>query len=565
MAETDVGRNRSIDISEGRKRIPIVSDGLNTVHLHPNVSLSQTVLNFGQELTAQTLRVSYTAGAQGFEIIPPDNFTVVSISSEIQAGLSRVSRDVEIQPNEPNITQDTVRGSLTINFTGFMATAELTVNQGRPPRITSIRAQGGGLTGIRTQNVFDDEDNRAQIQGSDQVLTMTITVIGEDDATYTINTSTPDLFTSSDFGNTVYTLDGSRTHQITVAAQLLDTEVEGLITIDDAAVDGTAEIFEFYFLQSGDNQPTLTADNISTSTPVRGFASTFDFTVENADNGVGSLQRSTDGFVDNIVRQAVTVTGNEATGTASVVFLTSGTREYRFVDSGGGISPTFTLTVSPQTPRVNGSTSSGDWRTNTLSLTALIANVDTLALRTLSGSNFTLVQTDPTSPTRGNISSIAYSGGTGAVVGSISNIPVNSSILDDESTIWTLTLTVGTETYEGIFTLSRTKRPENPITFPGLTNAMGTINSTDNNFNFVVRYDSARTTVALSDASATDDDIWADRRLREVRIVTRPDPNISDDDTDLDSYLSETEFRLRSGSTNRTAQIRMDQIRVTSS
>lgn len=565
MAEkvTNVGNDPSFDIRYGQNRQVLLSHGLDIVHVHPDPGFDMPSVNFNPRvLETLVLRISYTLGSDGFDVvIPGDRFEIINVGSEqLAVEVSRAFRDVQIRTTLLNSTTENISEVLTLNFTNYMAVAEITINQGRAPGVTALFASGGGLTG--TVNAADTNAiSRAQLQGSG---TMTLLVSGDEGATYRIVTDNTALVSDEDFGTTVYTIDstGFRTHEVTVADVTFST-LDAIVTLTHAV---TSEMIQLFLEQVGENQASLTITPTSTLTPVRGFQITYDFGITGADPGVGVLQRSNQAeFTTVIVVTNVTVASDgTANGSNFITPLAQAERYFRFVDSSGVVSPVQSFNSNPGTPTLTATSQIVDWNDTSQQFTFGIDGLSLEQKQSLSAGLFSITESNDIGAfgggsyvTNSGTAPAEYAINYGAL---IPNVSISASL---DSTL-TLTLTVLAQVYRTSASISKTARPENPVTFPTHSVLPGILN-TATAYTFLCRYDSTRNTLTLTDASGTDDDIWAEPRLMAATIVNQPDPELSSNQNDLDFYLSDSLVTLDQGAMNLTTGVLTDMIDVTSS
>ena len=88
---------------------------------------------------------------------------------------------------------------------------------------------------------------------------------------------------------------------------------------------------------------------------------------------------------------------------------------------------------------------------------------------------------------------------------------------------------------------------------------------TDTSVTFPVRYDTGTPSIALTDASSTDDDIWTDSELGNATMGSASNPNISSDINNNDFYLLQRNITISGADANTSVSTLMDLIRVTSS
>ena len=584
MSTISKGLQRSKIISQGDTNVPLVSQGLLNVHIHPNVaiSISSAAIDVGNSFD---IDVSYTLGSTGFNLtyeeqklicdsqgnnICDDNGDDISsvfasnssssisvvVGSEQPVSPSRVVRTLTVTRNSAPI--DGLPEKIIINFDNYMAQADITITQTAPPAITSISMTGGGITGTATPD-NTSSSNRNQIEPSSTPGVATLTVNGEVGASYTLGENGNIFNVGSK--TTVYTIPsgGTADHEVLIAAAT-DSSLSGAVFVDN---DVTSARLQIYFVQPADNVPVLSITNQNLTDPIKGELVTGTINITNADQGGGTLviQRPD---TSSQPAQAVLV---DADGNASRTFSldtshssADGTWVFSYIDSGGNTG-VFNLALDVTTPGFSGAFVNRTWDQTSVNLLFTLSSLSSVQLGRLDVSNFSTIQQSPSSPSRGTQGPGSYSanGFYGPV---ISDIPPYTSITGIESTTWRATLTIGSFVTNADYIINKSARPENPLTFP---NGNLTILDTATQVSFPVRYDVATPTIVLTDASTTDDDIWTDSELGNATLGGASNPNISSDVNNIDFYLLQRNVTITGGSANITMSALVDMIRVTSS
>ena len=587
MARTSLGNDTSLDISQGDVRLPLVSLGSSPVHIHPNLSLSNSSIEIVGVGSSATFDAFYTTGSTGFEIqiIAPvyildgdggyicdssgdliygdlsagttSPFLSVSVGAEQNVGLSRVRREITVTYNssDPGNLQDT---TLRINFDNYMGQETITITQTAPPALTLASMTGGGVSGTATSD-NTSSSNRNQITPSITAGTSVLTVSGEVGATYTLQEN-GDIITGLN-KTQVHTIPsgGSNTHNITIA-EAGDSERLGAIYALNTITNVREQI---YFVQPADNVPVLTLSNQNLTDPIEGEAVTGTVSIATADAGDGSLAITEAGSLNTIV-ETITIA---ADGTGSYNYTLSGLDDgthiftFTFIDSGGRLGVT-SLTVVVTPIGFSGSVASVDWNTTSQVLNWTVSGLTTAQRNRLNVNDFATHQQSPTSPSRGSAGSEGYTASTGVYSVTISSIPPFNSLGGSQSTTWQTSVTIGTKVTPQNSIITKSEREENNVTFPG---GNPTILSTDTSVTFAVRYDSLTPNITLTDASSSDDDLWTDSELGNATMGVASNPNISSDVNNENFYLLQRDVTITGADVNVSVSTLMDMIRVTSS
>ena len=583
MAITSKGLDRSRVISLGGVNVPLVSQGIDNVHIHPNVGLSVNAVELADINDTFDVIVSYTAGSTGFDLEymltsePCDSegeficdssgnnicsiemhatspYTTVTFGAEQSIGLSRVQRTLTI--TRTAVTPSTTTEKIIINFDNYMAQADITITQTAPAALNSISMTGGGITGTAT-DTNTSSSNRNQIVPQSSAGVAVLTVNGEVGATYTLGEN-GDIFTSVD-KTTVFTIPsgGSATHNVLVAAAGGSSRNGGFFVDNDI----TGARLQIYFTQPADNVPVLSITNQNLTDPIQGETVTATVNITNADPADGTLSVLTPSATI-LVNETLNVAGDgTATYALSIPSPETGIYNFQFTDSDGNAGTT-TLELTVTALSLSGDLFNLNWNTTSQTLVWNINGFSSAQRNRVSSSNFVVTQFSPSSPSRGSVGSVTYTASLGRFSAALTAIPPFNSLAGTETTTWRGTLTVGTASALQNTLIDKTARPENPVTFP---NGNPTISDTDTSVTFAVRYDSLTPNIALTDASTTDTDIWTDSELSNSSLGAATNPNVSSDINVQDFYLLQREVTISGGDANTSVSTLMDLIRVTSS
>ena len=487
------GSDRSYVVSAGEDFIVLGSQGLTRVYLYPNLATTTNNIVLNNNGDVATFDVFYTAGSTGFEIqfidleyvcdssgdlicdsdgnilnsgtevLNTSDFFNINIGPEQSVTPSRVRRTITV--TQTAIVTDGIDDKrLRINFDNYMAQADITITQTPPPALTLASMTGGGVTGTATSD-NTSSSTRNQIMPSSSSGTSVLTVSGEEGATYQLGENGNIFNVGSK--TTVYTIPsgGSNTHNITIAPAA-NSEQNGAVFATNTITNVTEQI---YFVQPADNVPVLALEGQTLTDPISGEFVSGTINITAADPGDGTLVIQRPNGATNST-QTITIASDE-TGSATWHIGTSlaglsGTWTFTFTDAGGLVGVT-TLNLTVTYPSFNGSVIFDDWNEASGTTSWTISGLSTAQRGRLEASDLSVVQSSPTTPSRGTIGAVSYVSSTGTFTAPISSRPPYTSLSGTEVTIWAATLAVGSgHTYSGNDIVTKSARPENSLTFP---------------------------------------------------------------------------------------------------